>query len=40
MRVNNHNNQLNPTSTALLVLCFSAALAQKNQLRFGVLAGR
>ncbi|MCX2833203.1 hypothetical protein, partial [Microbulbifer thermotolerans] len=34
------NNQLNPTSTALLVLCFSATLAQNNQLRFGGLAGR
>ena len=34
------NKQLNPTSTALLVLCFSATLAQNNQLRSGGLAGR
>ncbi len=34
------NNQLKPTSTALLVLCFFATLAQNNQLRSGGLAGR
>ncbi len=34
------NKQLNPTSTALLILCFSATLAQNNQLRSGELAGR
>jgi len=34
------NKQLKPTSTALLVLCFSATLAQNNQLRSGGLAGR
>jgi hypothetical protein len=26
--IEKHNNQLKPTSTALLVLCFSATLAQ------------
>jgi len=35
-----HNNQLNLTSTALLVLRFHATLAQNNQLRSGSLAGR
>lgn len=34
------NKQLNPTSTALFVLCFFATLAQNNQLRSGGLAGR
>ncbi|WP_016958004.1 hypothetical protein [Catenovulum agarivorans] len=34
------NKQLKPTSTALLVLCFSATLAQNNQLRSSGLAGR
>jgi hypothetical protein len=34
------NKRLNLTSTALLVLCFSATLTQKNQLRFGSLAER
>ena len=34
------NKQLNPTSTALLILCFTATLAQNNQLRSGGLAGR
>ena len=34
------NKRLNLTSTALLVLCFFATLAQNNQLRFGSLAGR
>lgn len=35
-----HNKQLNPTSTALLALCFNATLAQNNQHRSGGLAGR
>jgi hypothetical protein len=35
-----YNKRLNLTSTALLVLCFSATLAQNNQLRFGSLAER
>jgi len=35
-----YNKQLKPTSTALLVLCFFATLAQNNQLRSGGLAGR
>ena len=34
------NKRLKPTSTALLVLCFTATLAQNNQLRSGGLAGR
>ena len=34
------NNQLNLTSTALLVLCFFATLAQNYQLHSGSLAGR
>jgi len=34
------NKRPNLTSTALLVLCFSATLAQNNQLRFGSLAER
>jgi hypothetical protein len=34
------NNRLNPTSTTLLVLYFSATLAKENQLRSGGLAGR
>lgn len=34
------NKRLKPTSTALLVLCFFATLAQNNQLRSGCLAGR
>jgi len=35
-----YNKQLKPTFTALLILCFSATLAQNNQLRSGGLAGR
>jgi len=35
-----YNKQVKPTSTALLILCFSATLAQNNQLRSGGLAGR
>jgi hypothetical protein len=38
--VKTSNNQLKPTFTALLVLCFFATLAQNNQLRSGGLAGR
>lgn len=34
------NKRLNPTYTALLVLCFSATLAQNKQLRSGGLAER
>ena len=40
IQLKNHNKQLKPTSTALLVLCFSATLAQKNQRSSGGLAGR
>jgi len=35
-----YNKRLKPTSTALLVLCFFATLAQNKQLRSGGLAGR
>ena len=39
-RVVAHNKQLNPTSTALIVLCFTATLAQNNQPSSGPLAER
>jgi hypothetical protein len=39
-KVGQANKRLNPTSTALLVLCLSLTLAQNNQLRSGGLAGR
>lgn len=39
-KVGQANKRLNPTSTALLVLCFFATHAQNNQLRSSGLAGR